>query len=124
MYDGDTADIEGDWETKRSKGSKGKSKRPSTKSKMESMYGACGSTSHKHSTHKDCPFNTCKHGSVKKSEEVDVAVVSPLQSSDAMSAVCSVRDAVSKTESLDSDGVVFDLCMCGGAIGPTRGAVL
>ena len=26
----------------------------------------------------------------------------------------SVRDPVSETESLDSDGVVFDLCTCGG----------
>ena len=37
-----------------------------------------------------------------------------MQSSDAVSDVCSVREAVSETESLDSDGGVFDLCTCGG----------
>ena len=37
-----------------------------------------------------------------------------MQSSDAVLDVCSVRDAVSAIESLDSVGRVFDLYRCGG----------
>ena len=36
-----------------------------------------------------------------------------MKSSGAGSHVCSVRDAVSETEGVDSDGVL-DLCTCGG----------
>ena len=60
IYDGDTVDIEGDWETKQSEGSKGKSTKPSAKGKTESMCCAHGLTSHKRSTHKECHFNMCK----------------------------------------------------------------
>ena len=72
------------------------------------MCSACGSSTHKCSTHRDCPFNT------KRSTAVIVAVDSPSQSSDAVSDVHSISDIQSETGGIDSDGyMMYDLCTCG-----------
>ena len=67
------------------------------------MCGACGSSTHKRRTHRDCPFNT-KRSTAKTST---IAVDSPSQSSDA---VCDVHSVQSETGGIDSDDyMMYDL---------------
>ena len=107
-YDGDVSDDDVSQEQKQSKG---KSRKPSGKTKVKGVCAACGSTSHRRSTHKDCPF---KHATTKKGNKPHQGMASPLQGSDTVSDVCSVVEAESETENLDSYGAKSDLCTCDG----------
>ena len=61
-----------------------------------------------------CPFNTKRSTAKISTKPVIVAVDSPSQSSDAVSDVHSISDAVSETGGIDSDGyMMYDLCTCG-----------
>ena len=105
-YGGSIADDEDDslHETVK-KSRRGKAKLP----KGESMCSACGSSTHKRSTHRDCPFN--KHATAKTSSKPDIAVVSPSQSSDAVSGI---GDIQSEAGGIDSDDyMMYDMCTCG-----------
>ena len=80
----------------------------------DGLCSACGSTTHKRSTHRDCPFNTKRSTAKTSTKPVIVAVDSPSQSSDAVSDVHSISDAVSETGGIDSDDyMMYDLCTCG-----------
>ena len=90
------------------------------------MCGACGSSTHKRRTHRDCPFNTKRSTAKTSTKPVIVAVDSPSQSSDAVSDVHSVQSETggidssdvhsvqSETGGIDSDDyMMYDLCTCG-----------
>ena len=80
--------------------------------RVEGLCSACGSSTHKRSTHRDCPFNT-KRSTAKTSTKPDIPVVSPSQS-DAVSDVHSISDIQSETGGIDSDDyMMYDLCTCG-----------
>ena len=89
---------------------RGKAKPRKAKPKSEGLCSACGSSTHKRSTHRDCPFNT-KRTAKTSTKPVIVAVDSPSQSSDA---VHSISDVQSETGGIDSDDyMMYDLCTCG-----------
>ena len=89
---------------------RGKAKPRKAKPKSDGLCSACGSSTHKRSTHRDCPFNT-KCSSTKP---VIVPVESPSQSSDAVSDVHSISDVQSETGGIDSDDyMMYNLCTCG-----------
>ena len=93
---------------------RGKAKPRKAKPKSEGLCSACGSSTHKRSTHRDCPFNTKRSTAKISTKSVIVAVDSPSQSSDAVSDVHSISDAVSETGGIDSDDyMMYDLCTCG-----------
>ena len=108
------------------KGNRGKAKPRKAKPKGESVCGACGSSTHKRRTHRDCPFNTKRSTAKTSTKPVIVAVDSPSQSSDAVSDVHSVQSETggidssdvhsvqSETGGIDSDDyMMYDLCTCG-----------
>ena len=102
---------------------RGKAKPRKAKPKSDGLCSACGSSTHKRSTHRDCPFNTKRSTAKTSTKPVIVAVDSPSQSSDAVSDVHSISDAVSETGGIDSDD--YMMCMiCAHVVvvaGPTRG---
>ena len=90
------------------------------------MCGACGSSTHKRRTHRDCSFNTKRSTAKTSTKPVIVAVDSPSQSSDAVSDVhivqsetggidsSDVHSGQSETGGIDSDDyMMYDLCTCG-----------
>ena len=84
------------------------------KPKGESVCSACRSSTHKCSTHRDCPFNTKRSTAKTSTKPVIVAVDSPSQSSDAVSDVHSISDVQSETGGIDSDDyMMYDLCTYG-----------
>ena len=108
------------------KGNRGKAKPRKAKPKGESVCGACGSSTHKRRTHRDCPFNTKRSTAKTSTKPVIVAVDSPSQGSDAVSDVHSVQSETggidssdvhsvqSETGGIDSDDyMMYDLCTCG-----------
>ena len=115
-YGGDVANDEDEshhGKVKKSKRGKAKLKKASVKPKSEGLCSACGSSTHKRSTHRDCPYNT-KRSTAKTSTKPDIPVVSPSQSSDAVSDVHSISDIQSETGGIDSDDyMMYDLCTCG-----------
>ena len=87
---------------------RGKAKPTKPKPKGESVCSACGSSTHKRSTH------TKRSTEKTSTKPVIIPVDSPSQSSDAVSDVHSISDAVSETGSIDSDDyMMYDLCTCG-----------
>ena len=99
---------------------RGKAKPWKAKPKSQGLCSACGSSTHKRRTHRDCPFNTKRSTAKTSTKPVIVPVDSPSQSSDAVSDVHSISDAVSETGGIDSDDyMMYDLCTCGSR--PTRG---
>ena len=61
-----------------------------------------------------CPFNTKRSTAKTSTKPVIVPVDSPSQSSDAVSDVHSISDAVSETGGIDSDDyMMYGLCTCG-----------
>ena len=93
---------------------RGKAKPRRAKQKSDGLCSACGSSTHKRSTHRDCLFNTKRSTAKTSTKPVIVAVDSPSQSSDAVSDVHSISDAVSETGGIDSDDyMMYDLCTCG-----------
>ena len=93
---------------------RGKAKPRKAKPKSDGLCSACGSSTHKRSTHRDCPFNTKRSTAKTSTKPVIVAVDSPSQSSDAVSDVHSISDVVSETGGIDSDDyMMYDLCTCG-----------
>ena len=90
---------------------RGKAKPRKAKPKSDGLCSACGSSTHKRSTHRDCPFNTKRSTAKTSTKPVIVPVDSPSQSSDAVSDVHSISDAVSETGGIDSDDyMMYDLC--------------
>ena len=93
---------------------RGKAKPRKAKSKSDGLCSACGSSTHKRRTHRDCPFNTKRSTAKTSTKPVIVAVDSPSQSSDAVSDVHSISDIQSETGGIDSDDyMMYDLCTCG-----------
>ena len=90
---------------------RGKAKPSKAKSKSEGLCSACGSSTHKRSTHRDCPFNTKRSTAKTSTKPVIVPVDSPPQSSDAVSDVHSISDVQSETGGIDS--MMYDMCTCG-----------
>ena len=84
------------------------------------LCSACGSSTHKRSTHRDCPFNTKRFTAKTSTKPVIVPVDSPPQSSDAVSDVHSISDVQSETGGIDSDDyMMYDMCTCGSS--PQKG---
>ena len=96
------------------------------KPKSEGLCSACGSSTHKRRTHRDCPFDTKRSAAKTSTKPVIVAVDSPSQSSDAVSDVHSIQSETcgidssdvhsvqSETGGIDSDDyMMYDLCTCG-----------
>ena len=112
-YGGSIADDEDEshhGKVKESRRGKAKLKKASVKPKGEGLCRACGSSTHKCRTHRDCPYNT-KHATAKTSTKPDMAVASPSQNSDAVS---DISDVQSETGGIDSDDcMMYDLCTCG-----------
>ena len=93
---------------------RGKAKPRKAKPKRDGLCSACGSSTHKRSTHRDCPFNTKRSTAKTSTKPVIVPVDSPSQSSDAVSDVHSISDVQSETGGIDSDDyMMYDLCTCG-----------
>ena len=86
---GDDEDESHHGKVKKSRRGKAKLKKASVKPKGEGLCRACGSSTHKRRTHRDCPYNT-KHATAKTSTKPDMAVASPSQSSDAVSDISDV----------------------------------
>ena len=76
---------------------RGKAKPRNAKPKSEGLCSACGSSTHKRRTHRDCPFNTKRSTAKTSTKPVIVPVDSPSQSSDAVSDVHSISDVQSET---------------------------
>ena len=93
---------------------RGKAKPRNAKPKSEGLCSACGSSTLKRRTHRDCPFNTKRSTAKTSTKPVIVPVDSPSQSSDAVSDVHSISDVQSETGGIDSDDyMMYDLCTCG-----------
>ena len=56
---------------------RGKAKPRKAKPKSEGLCSACGSSTHKRSTHRDCPFNTKRSTAKTSTKPVIVPVDSP-----------------------------------------------
>ena len=76
---------------------RGKAKPRKAKPKSEGLCCACGSSTHKRSTHRECPFNTKRSTAKTSTKPVIVPEDSPSQSSDAVSDVHSISDIQSET---------------------------
>ena len=92
---------------------RGKANPRNAKPKSEGLCSACGSSTHKRRTHRDCPFNTKRSTAKTSTKPVIIPVDSPSQSSDAVSDVHSISDVQSETGGIDSDDyMMYDLCTC------------